>query len=105
MLLSIAALLLIAETTSAHVIIDTHAHLADLSLLGDYYTYPTAFPALDKSWTMQDYAEATATVEGLGVLLMTLEKNSSSPEETAQAHVIEAKLQVPARTGFALSPL
>ena len=68
--------------------IDTHVHNADLQLFGnDFYTFQTSFPDLNHTWTMSDFASATAdlpydggsaTVKG--VILMELEKQTNDYE-------------------------
>eukprot|EP00937_MAST-01D_sp_MAST-1D-sp2_P006539 g6539.t1 len=59
-------------------VIDTHVHNADISRIP--YTFPAAFPDLNKSWSIDDFALAarSAGVRVRGALLMELEKQNNT---------------------------
>ena len=49
-------------------VIDTHVHNADVSKFS--YTFPKSFPSLNKSWSLQEYRNASAGTTIRGVVLM-----------------------------------
>jgi len=68
-------------------LIDTHVHNADLELFGqNFYTFPRAFPDLNRSWSMADFAAETSSLASeedadvTGIVLMELEKQNDSAD-------------------------